>query len=386
MARYCIKCGEKYEGVSQLCPACEQQAANSIINVNGTSVQEGKRKPVKKITGAAIAGVMIVLLAVAGVYFIHQRQDTFKDVSYVKQDFYDFLKCEEYHRNIDNVNVISNEKKEDGIRRVYLQITLSGTNYKSTAEYDTLYTKTDTEQGGWHLMEALPKKVSLSMKKKVSEDKVKEDLQEKGYDNISDISVKKDTAELNTDDEEESESNQSSYLYTQSVKHLTCTVEAKASKKWESYTENYDIQCTYSLDVSSDTWEQSSCDETVTHRDYNSADSTIQDDMDVEEEDDSDYSDSANSSSNFQVLKFSSSRKVTAADLSGLSKSQLRIARNEIYARNGRRFTDDDLQKYFDKQSWYYGEIEPEDFVDSEDLSALERRNVKFIKKYEDKK
>lgn len=38
-------------------------------------------------------------------------------------------------------------------------------------------------------------------------------------------------------------------------------------------------------------------------------------------------------------------------DLSGLSKSKLRIARNEIYARHHRKFDSADLQIYFDKKA-----------------------------------
>lgn len=49
----------------------------------------------------------------------------------------------------------------------------------------------------------------------------------------------------------------------------------------------------------------------------------------------------------------------------------------------GRRFQDESPQSYFDGLSWYDGYVEPEDFVDSEELSKLERRNAKFIQKEE---
>lgn len=83
------------------------------------------------------------------------------------------------------------------------------------------------------------------------------------------------------------------------------------------------------------------------------------------------------------IIPESSSRKLTKADLKGLSKKQLRLARNEIYARHGRLFLDEKLQAYFDKQEWYCGYIEPEDFVDSKELSKIERWNADFIKKFE---
>ena len=86
------------------------------------------------------------------------------------------------------------------------------------------------------------------------------------------------------------------------------------------------------------------------------------------------------------ILSFSSSRKVKERDLRGLSKTKCRLARNEIYARHGRRFDDKSLQKHFDSCSWYNGTIDPEDFNESALLNKIERRNASFILKYERKK
>lgn len=83
------------------------------------------------------------------------------------------------------------------------------------------------------------------------------------------------------------------------------------------------------------------------------------------------------------ILQYSSIKELKKSDLEDLSKSELRLARNEIYARHGRRFQDQELQDYFDSQEWYMGYIEPEDFIDSEELSDLERKNINFIKKFE---
>lgn len=46
-------------------------------------------------------------------------------------------------------------------------------------------------------------------------------------------------------------------------------------------------------------------------------------------------------------------RKLTSVELQSLTKEQLRIARNEIYARHGHVFQTKDMQSYFLKQSWY---------------------------------
>ena len=81
-----------------------------------------------------------------------------------------------------------------------------------------------------------------------------------------------------------------------------------------------------------------------------------EDDYDSDLDEDSDnYSDS--SEENEYVLPDSANRKLKKSDLKGLSKEELRIARNEIYARHGRMFDDKNLQKYFDSQSWYEGTV-----------------------------
>lgn len=82
------------------------------------------------------------------------------------------------------------------------------------------------------------------------------------------------------------------------------------------------------------------------------------------------------------ILKDSDSRVLTESDLSGLTAEQLRLARNEIYARHGRKFNDTTLQSYFDKCSWYHGTIEPDSF--SEDLlNDFEKQNKDIITNYE---
>lgn len=106
-----------------------------------------------------------------------------------------------------------------------------------------------------------------------------------------------------------------------------------------------------------------------------------EDDYDSDLDEDSDnYSDS--SEENEYVLPDSANRKLKKSDLKGLSKEELRIARNEIYARHGRMFDDKNLQKYFDSQSWYEGTVPASEF--SEDvLSSVEKKNVAFIRQFE---
>lgn len=51
------------------------------------------------------------------------------------------------------------------------------------------------------------------------------------------------------------------------------------------------------------------------------------------------------------ILQNSSNRLLTKEDVKNLSKKQCRYARNEIYARYGRKFSDKQLQAYFDSPS-----------------------------------
>ena len=63
-----------------------------------------------------------------------------------------------------------------------------------------------------------------------------------------------------------------------------------------------------------------------------------------------------------------------------LFAEDLRVLRNEIYARHGRIFKDPELQKYFAAQAWY---TPNPDFKD-EMLSEVESENLKKIKAAED--
>lgn len=84
-------------------------------------------------------------------------------------------------------------------------------------------------------------------------------------------------------------------------------------------------------------------------------------------------------SSSSSLSSLLSTRKLTYSDISSLSKPQLRILRNEIYARHGYIFKSADLKAYFSKYPWYkplYGDV-------TSKMSGIEKYNAAFIKKYE---
>ena len=80
----------------------------------------------------------------------------------------------------------------------------------------------------------------------------------------------------------------------------------------------------------------------------------------------------------------SSSKYLKGSDLKGMSAAKLRLARNEIYARHGRKFDDKSLQDYFNGKSWYTPRINAKDFTASM-LNRYERKNLEIIVAYEKK-
>lgn len=74
------------------------------------------------------------------------------------------------------------------------------------------------------------------------------------------------------------------------------------------------------------------------------------------------------------------SKPITVDDLSGMFTEDLRVLRNEIYARRGKVFKSKDLIEYFAAQSWY----KPDPNFKDEMLSQIESDNLKVIKEAED--
>lgn len=81
-------------------------------------------------------------------------------------------------------------------------------------------------------------------------------------------------------------------------------------------------------------------------------------------------------------LPTSSTEYLTMSDLEGFSQDDCRMARNELYARHGRRFDDPNLQAYFDALDWYEGTIDPADFDESV-MNEYEFANRDLIVQYE---
>lgn len=84
------------------------------------------------------------------------------------------------------------------------------------------------------------------------------------------------------------------------------------------------------------------------------------------------------------IIPDSGWRVLTDADVAGLTVQEVNYAKNEIYARHGRRFVSEELQAYFDSKSWYVGTVAPEDFTEGM-LSEVEKQNATFLAGVENK-
>ena len=72
-----------------------------------------------------------------------------------------------------------------------------------------------------------------------------------------------------------------------------------------------------------------------------------------------------------------SSRRLTKNEVAGMSKNELALARNAIYARHGYQFKEANLREFFSKQSWF----KPTNIdIANVEMSDIEVYNVNLIK------
>lgn len=86
------------------------------------------------------------------------------------------------------------------------------------------------------------------------------------------------------------------------------------------------------------------------------------------------------------ILPDSGTKLINKADIQNLSKDKLSLARNEIYARHGRKFQMTEFQTYFESKSWY--KVNPNyDYTDdNNNLNDIEKTNVDTILSVENSK
>lgn len=80
------------------------------------------------------------------------------------------------------------------------------------------------------------------------------------------------------------------------------------------------------------------------------------------------------------IFPDSDSRYLTDEDLAGYSSDQLELAKNEIYARHGRKFVTPRIADYFNSKSWYKGTEDPETFDNNQGYIFNEYENANILK------
>ncbi|MEI3337903.1 MAG: YARHG domain-containing protein [Clostridium sp.] len=87
---------------------------------------------------------------------------------------------------------------------------------------------------------------------------------------------------------------------------------------------------------------------------------------------------------NDYILPDSDKKYLSVEDIKNLSKEELAIARNEIFARHGYVFKMEEYKNYFKSKTWYK---ENPSFSGSEsELNEYEKANINLIKSYESNK
>lgn len=127
-------------------------------------------------------------------------------------------------------------------------------------------------------------------------------------------------------------------------------------------------------------------DSTTVSTDNSSGENSDTDDYDSDEGSDDGDSDDGDSDDDEYIFADSDSRKLKKSELEGMSKDELRLARNELYARHGYIFQDNGLQEYFESKSWYEPSIKSSDFNDAKIFNKYEIANRNLIKKVENSK
>ena len=82
------------------------------------------------------------------------------------------------------------------------------------------------------------------------------------------------------------------------------------------------------------------------------------------------------------ILANSAKQLLKPEDIKELTVMELNYAKNEIYARHGRKFQSRELQTYFEGKSWYKGIYESSQFNEGS-LTQIEKKNAELLAKRE---
>ena len=83
------------------------------------------------------------------------------------------------------------------------------------------------------------------------------------------------------------------------------------------------------------------------------------------------------------ILKNSDTQFLEWSDVKGLTAEEIRMARNEIYARHGYTFKKKQVLNYFKAKKWYKAETDPASFKAEKVFNEAEKYNVKYLESLE---
>lgn len=83
------------------------------------------------------------------------------------------------------------------------------------------------------------------------------------------------------------------------------------------------------------------------------------------------------------IFPNSDSRYLSEEEVRSVETDKLRIARNEIFARHGYIFNDEELSQYFNSTSWYDGMVLADQFDMDVLLNDFEKKNIELIERIE---
>ncbi len=173
------------------------------------------------------------------------------------------------------------------------------------------------------------------------------------------------------------------------VPQSSLITSALVYKAFASYAEDNDIEMDNDLEDAFETQTDLYYDEDgnlVDAADSSAADQNDQGNSDEERADDMLEDESSEEElEDAYLVPGGDGRYIKNEEIKYMSTKTLRLARNEFYARHGRKFTDSALQKYFNKQPWYEGTVEPDEF-DEGVFNKYEKKNIKKLAEAEKKR
>ena len=347
----CANCGKTISETDVFCPHCGERVANigkedpwhryrSPESVHQQMMPSAKAGSGNRIVVIILIILLLLLLVFAGAFFLRYKTPELDAMTY------DEL-ITDYSLSSDNSDKVK-AAYNDCVRIEFEDVSKSSSGYKATAivytpDMEEVYEKTTEESS---VIDRLGR--------------------------LSDQDLEKSTRAVRIDRKNKEMTSDSAEDLKNAIDKKYMTAEVYNAEKQVSESAAVPAEDSPSADSGS-----------TTNNTYNNYTYNVESVPPETQESDSSTTAGIPSASNSgYVIADSSSRYISESELSGLSKWQCCIARNEIYARHGRMFVRDDLQSYFNNCTWYTPTVAASSFNESV-LNSYERKNIQTIKSYE---